>query len=247
MKKLFLYKNQNFKRLIEGQDILKKKINFFSNWLKFLKKLKKEKKILIIFISGETTTGKSTWAIELCKRLGIRNLIHTDIVREFERLKSKKTKDPINFSSYQVYKAYSNKFSTKNLNKGFIYQSQKINKIIKRLIYHSSEYGKITLIEGINIMPSIVKKNYSSYYFINFHLTHTNTISRKKLQKDRFEYNYLNRDINKYKKNQKQFDYLKEFLFKDSIKSNSTIIYVNDPQKMLYEFIYNLNKFIKKL
>ena len=44
MKKIFLYKNQNFKKLIEGQDILKKKINFFSNWLKFLKKLKKEKK-----------------------------------------------------------------------------------------------------------------------------------------------------------------------------------------------------------
>ena len=29
MKKIFLYKNQNFKKLIEGQDILKKKINFF--------------------------------------------------------------------------------------------------------------------------------------------------------------------------------------------------------------------------
>ncbi len=247
MKKIFLYKNQNFKRLIEGQDILKKKINFFSNWLKFIKKLKKEKKILLIFISGESTTGKSTWAIELCKRLGIRNLIHSDIVREFERLNCKKTNEPINFSSYQVHKAYSKKFTTQNFDKGFIKQSQKINKTIKKLILHSSDYGKITLIEGINIMPGIVKKNYSNYYFINFHLTHTNTSSRKKLQKDRFEYNYLNRNIKKYNKNQKQFDYLKSFLFKDATISNSTIIYVNEPQKMLYEFIFNLNKFIKKL
>ena len=29
MKKIFLYKNQNFKKLIEGQDILKKKLIFF--------------------------------------------------------------------------------------------------------------------------------------------------------------------------------------------------------------------------
>lgn len=247
MKKIFLYQNLNFKKLIEGQDILNKKINFFSNWLKLIKKLKKEKKILLIFISGESTTGKSTWAIELCKRLGVRNLIHTDIVREFLRLKKKKNTDVINFSSYNVYKAYSKKFSKANFDKGFFKQSEQINKIIKKLISHSSDYGKITVIEGVNLMPSIIKKNFSNFYFINFHITHRNTSSRKKLQKDRFEYNYLNRNIKKYNNNQREFDYLKLLLLNDATKSNSTVIYVNESKTMLYEFIDNLNRFIKKI
>ena len=134
MKKLFLYNNVNFKKMIDGKDILKnQKIDVFKNWVKFLGKLKKEKKILLIFISGESNTGKSTWGIELCKRFGIRNIIHTDILREFVRSNKKKTSKIqfiyllIKFIEHMIIS-----FQKKILKKDFL---TNVNKLIKFYIH----------------------------------------------------------------------------------------------------------------
>ena len=248
MKKLFLYNNINFKKMIDGKDILKnQKIDVFKNWVKFLAKLKKEKKILLIFISGESNTGKSTWGIELCKRFGIRNLIHTDILREFVRSnKKKKLKDPIHLSSYKVYRAYDNKFSKKNFKKGFFNQCKQIDKVLYPLVKHSSNYGKVTLVEGINLLPSLIKQNYKSQYFINFHITQTDNENKKGMEKDRYEYNYLNRNLKKYVSFKKQLKFLKTILVEDALESKSKIIYSNEAKKMLFDFINTINFFLEK-
>ena len=48
------------------------------------------------------------------------------------------------------------------------------------------------------------------------------------MEKDRYEYNYLNRNLKKYVSFKKQIKFLKTILVEDALESKSKIIYSNE-------------------
>ena len=67
------------------------------------------------------------------------------------------------------------------------------------------------------------------------------------MEKDRYEYNYLNRNLKKYVSFKKQLKFLKTILVEDALESKSKIIYSNEAKKMLFDFINTINFFLETL
>ncbi len=114
---------------------------------------------MIYFIGGAPCTGKSTLAKEIAYRLDITNIICTDTIRCV--LRQAFTPDDYTFmypESHEAWKAYSHKFTPDTLRKGFMAQCEMICTYVIGLIIDAKKYEKITLIEGVHALPSILSK-----------------------------------------------------------------------------------------
>ena len=200
------------------------------NWFNFLNYCKLNKKNLIILISGSSNSGKSSWAIEISKRLGLRNVVHTDTVRNTIRTHNKNDKKSIiHFSSYNCWSKYSKNFTTTSLIKGLKEQSKLMLPYIENIIDEANNNGSFTVIEGIHLIPSILKTNkYKSTFFVKYHLH----VDKEKIIKERMikrtMTNYLNRSPEKYDLQIRQFDTIRNFLKKEALKDQNIKIIENN-------------------
>lgn len=241
------YKDLN-KKIISKKYSKRAKI-----WLEFVTHCKVNRKNLVILIGGASNSGKSSWSIELSKRLGIKNLIQTDTIRNNVRKNNIKDKTSlIHKSSYRCWEKYRNNFSKKAQIKGFIKQSKILMPYIDNLILDSSNNGQFTIIEGIHLIPSMIDlKKYKSTIFIElfFHVK-DNKLALKRMLK-RTKSNYLNRTPEKYLSHNESFNTLKLYLLDEAKNSKENkIIHNIDANKTLdsiFNFIYSeVNKVIKK-
>jgi len=169
---------------------------------------------MIILIAGGSSTGKSTLAKELSKKLKI-NLISSDDIR----IAIQQTHNKNNVINFFLQKNIFNKYDTPYL----IKKHQEVNKIVckglEAVVSHNSYIKNNLIIEGDDILPEFIKqiskkfKNIKSIVLfednkkniiknINKRNRHLNKISKKELEKNiEFIYQDNIRILNSAKKN----------------------------------------------
>ena len=242
----------NYKELTR-KTITKKHTKRIKTWFEFINYCKVNKKNLIILINGASNSGKSSWSIELSKRLGIKNVIQTDTIRNSIRKFYKKDNESIiHKSSYKCWEKYNTKFSKRDQIKGFKEQSKILSPYIDNLILESSNNGQFAIIEGIHLISAIIDKNkYKSTIFIELflHIKNDKLIFKRMLK--RTESNYLNRTPVEYLPHHESFETLKYYLLKEAKNSKINKIIDNaDADKALssiFNFIYlEISRIVKR-
>lgn len=111
----------------------------------------------IILIVGPACSGKSTIAFELSKRLKIRQLIDTDIVRAIKIAQEPNNKY-INTFSFKVWSLFGTSQKKDFVIRGYKKYSSQIRKEIDGLISENSKLNRNVIIEGVHLCPSFLKK-----------------------------------------------------------------------------------------
>ena len=114
---------------------------------------------MIFLIGGTTGTGKSTISAALAHRLGISNVIGTDIIREVIRMDLPVHKYPaIHESSFNAWRAVEETTDSheKEVIHGFREQLKLVNHGIDAVIKRSLIEGISIVIEGIHIVPEFI-------------------------------------------------------------------------------------------
>lgn len=130
----------------------------YINW----RKIRKAQEPLIILIGGASGVGTSSIAFEIANRLGIRNLISTDMIREVMRkIVSKELSPVIHKSSFTAYKAmrvpYPPEFD--QVIAGYKNQVDTVAVGVDAVIERALDEGISIVIEGVHIVPGFIKQN----------------------------------------------------------------------------------------
>lgn len=122
--------------------------------------IRKTKEPLIILIGGASGVGTSSMAFELASRLGVKNLISTDMIREVMRkIVSKELCPVIHKSSFNAFESI--RTPTKSVDpvlEGFINHVDMVNVGVEAIIERSIKEGISTIIEGVHIIPGFVNE-----------------------------------------------------------------------------------------
>jgi 2-phosphoglycerate kinase len=116
---------------------------------------------LIILIGGSSGVGTSSIAFEIANRLGIKNMISTDMIREVMRkIVSKELSPVIHESSFTAYKGLRST-PIQNVDPilaGFIHHVDTVCVGIEAVIERALKEGISIIIEGVHIVPGFIKK-----------------------------------------------------------------------------------------
>jgi len=204
-------------------------------WEAFLKYSQRTGRPLIILIGGCSNVGKSSWALEIAHRFGIRNIVHTDTVRNVLRNLPAKDKYPaVHYSSYQCWKACAKTYSPQALIEGFQEQSRAILPYVNSLIAEAFDSGKFTIIEGMHLIPSLMNLEHlqqlnSLMFFLTVNLP---SLQRERLI-DRCESTYLGRHNKKYEPHIDAFRTLRNFLVSEAQKLSIVVMNNENASKTL--------------
>ncbi len=122
---------------------------------------KKIKEPLIVLVGGATGSGKSTVALEVAHRLGIRNVIGTDYVRQILRtMFSEEILPDIHVSTYAAWETLRVPIAPgeDKIAVGYVEQAKHVLVGIEAIIERALKEGTDVLIEGIHILPSILNR-----------------------------------------------------------------------------------------
>jgi len=125
------------------------------------RKIKTRTEPLVILIGGASGVGTSSIAFEIANRLGIRNMISTDMIREVMRkIVSKELSPVIHESSFTAYKGMRvpppPEFD--DVLAGFRDHVDTVDVGIDAVIERSLKEGISIVIEGVHIVPGFIKK-----------------------------------------------------------------------------------------
>jgi len=126
---------------------------------------------LIVLIGGSTGSGKSSVALEVAHRLGIRNVIGTDYVRQVLRtLFSKDILPDLYLSTYNAYKAVNIPIAPgeDKVVIGYAEQAKHVAVGIEAIIQRATAEGTDVILEGIHILPSILNDELLQNPTVNF-------------------------------------------------------------------------------
>ncbi len=183
----------------------------------------KKNKVKIIMLCGGLGSGKSTISLEIAKRLNIKQIVDTDVIRETLRGEYTQKERPFLYkSSYNSWELLGEKNDI-NIIKGFLKYSKELEHSIKRILDRAEVLGKDMIIEGIHLIPSnfriyLNKKNVG-YFFL--YSNETQQLLNIKSRKKEFHKKSIDRFLNNYYQIRKITEYLK----KDAEKNNCTIIF----------------------
>ena len=116
---------------------------------------------LIILIGGASGVGTSSIAFEIANRLGIRNMISTDMIREVMRkIVSKELSPVIHESSFTAYKGMRVQPPPEfdDVLAGFRDHVDTVGVGIDAVIERSLKEGISIVIEGVHLVPGFIKK-----------------------------------------------------------------------------------------
>lgn len=141
---------------------------------------------LIILIGGTSGVGTSSIAFEIANRLGIRNMIGTDMIREVMRkIVSKELSPVIHESSFTAYKKLRVSPSPEldEVLAGFINHVDTISVGVDAIIERALDEGISMVIEGVHVVPPFIKKDLMEKDNVIFF---TLEVSDEKIHKGRF-------------------------------------------------------------
>ncbi len=125
------------------------------------RQIKKGTEPLVILIGGASGVGTSSIAFEIANRLGIRNMISTDMIREVMRkIVSKELSPVIHESSFTAYKGMRvpppPEFD--DVLAGFRDHVDTVSVGIDAVIERALKEGISIVIEGVHVVPGFIKK-----------------------------------------------------------------------------------------
>lgn len=141
---------------------------------------------LIILIGGTSGVGTSSIAFEIANRLGIRNMVGTDMIREVMRkIVSKELSPVIHESSFTAYKKLRVSPSPEldEVLAGFISHVDTVSIGVDAVIERALDEGISMVIEGVHIVPGFIKKELMEKDNVVFF---TLEVSDDKVHKGRF-------------------------------------------------------------
>lgn len=130
----------------------------YINW----RKIRKSQEPLIILIGGASGVGTSSIAFEIANRLGIRNMISTDMIREVMRkIVSKELFPVIHKSSFNAYKVMRIPSPPEfdEVIAGYKNQVDAVAVGVAAVIERSLDEGISIVIEGVHIVPGFIKED----------------------------------------------------------------------------------------
>ena len=113
---------------------------------------------LIILIGGASGVGTSSIAFELANRLGLKNIISTDMIREVMRKIISKDLNPvIHRSSFDAHESIRTPaIRVDKVIEGFISHVDVVNVGIEAIIERSLKEGISIIIEGVHVVPGFI-------------------------------------------------------------------------------------------
>ena len=123
--------------------------------------VRKSDEPLIILIGGASGVGTSSMAFELANRLGLKNIIGTDMIREVMRkIVSKELNPVIHKSSFDAYESIRTPaIRVDAVIEGFISHVDVVNVGIEAIIERSIKEGISTVIEGVHVVPGFIRED----------------------------------------------------------------------------------------
>ena len=123
--------------------------------------VRKSDEPLIILIGGASGVGTSSMAFELANRLGLKNIIGTDLSREVMRkIVSKELNPVIHKSSFDAYESIRTPaIRVDAVIEGFISHVDVVNVGIEAIIERSIKEGISTIIEGVHVVPGFIRED----------------------------------------------------------------------------------------
>jgi 2-phosphoglycerate kinase len=156
------------KKEVSSEDIVKFSIEWYeTHYPKYADRLRivannfKDHKPIIILLGGVTGIGKSTIASQIAKRLDIRSIMGSDLIREVMRLViSSKLMPTLHTSSYIAFKELSdNVLPTRSpIILGFEDQARKVVTGIEAAITQAIKDVDFMIIEGVHLVPGLIRK-----------------------------------------------------------------------------------------
>lgn len=219
----------------------------FNAFNKFLNEQNRQKKPLIILISGPSIVGKSSIAIEISKLLGIRSVVSTDIIRLIIEKYSPRYSQIASHRSFQCWKVLSKEFTPYFLIKGFEKQCDIISQPIKDVCLSSIINVQNTIVEGIHLTPKVVSNLTETLHayivplFILASKEHLNNI----LLPNRTKSTYMHRPQTGYRDRLDKFYVLLDWWFMEVDKYGFHYI-MNDcsPENLLSKSLKEISSFL---
>jgi len=183
---------------------------------------------IIILLGGGTGVGTTTVGTELAHRLGIKNIIATDSIREVMRKTvSDKLLPALHSSSYDTYKSMSVPLSNEKdkMMTGFKLQVAEVSVGVEAIIERALKEGTPTLIEGLHVIPGFISKELLDKYNVMVFTLH---IKNEKTHKDHlysraFETKFK-RSVEGYMDNFKNIRDIQKYIIKNSEDNKVPVI-----------------------
>lgn len=194
---------------------------------KRLSSLRKSNEPLIILIGGASGVGTSSMAFELANRLGLKNIISTDMIREVMRkIISKELNPVIHKSSFDAYESIRTpSIRIDSVIEGFISHVDVVNVGIEAIIERSVKEGISTIIEGVHIVPGFIRKDLiENNNIIIFTLTVDDEESHKQRFYARCRLPWVKRSLERYMDNFDTIRKTQKFLVEQAKIHDSRII-----------------------
>jgi 2-phosphoglycerate kinase len=150
------------------------------------KRIRKCDEPLIVLIGGASGVGTSSIAFEIANRLGIRNMISTDMIREVMRkIVSKELLPTIYESSYTAYRSLRipppPEFDEVLI--GFRDHVDTVSIGVEAVIERSLKEGISIVIEGVHIVPGFISEDLVKRHNVNMFVL---TLQDEEVHKGRF-------------------------------------------------------------
>lgn len=201
------------------EDIAEKYVNWRS--------LRKSKKPLIVLIGGASGVGTSSMAFELANRLGLKNLISTDMIREVMRkIVSKELNPVIHKSSFDAYESIRTpSIRIDSVIEGYISHVDVVNVGIEAIIERSIKEGISTIIEGVHVVPGFIRQDLiDNNNIIIFTLTVENEESHKQRFYTRCRQPWVKRSLERYMENFETIRKIQRFLIEQAKLNDVRVI-----------------------
>ena len=193
--------------------------------------VRKSDEPLIILIGGASGVGTSSMAFELANRLGLKNIIGTDMIREVMRkIISEELNPVIHKSSFDAYESVRTPaIRVDAVVEGFISHVDVVNVGIEAIIERSIKEGISIIIEGVHVVPGFIREDLIKKGNV---IMFTLTIDDEEMHRQRFytrcRQPWVKRSLEHYMDNFKPIRKTQEFLIDQAEIHDAHIINNSD-------------------
>ena len=193
--------------------------------------VRKSDEPLIILIGGASGVGTSSMAFELANRLGLKNIIGTDMIREVMRkIISEELNPVIHKSSFDAYESVRTPaIRVDAVVEGFISHVDVVNVGIEAIIERSLKEGISIIIEGVHVVPGFIREDLIKKGNV---IMFTLTIDDEEMHRQRFytrcRQPWVKRSLEHYMDNFKPIRKTQEFLIDQAEIDDAHIINNSD-------------------
>ena len=189
--------------------------------------VRKSDEPLIILIGGASGVGTSSMAFELANRLGLKNIIGTDMIREVMRkIVSKELNPVIHKSSFNAYESIRTPaIRVDTVIEGFISHVDVVNVGIEAIIERSIKEGISIIIEGVHVVPGFIREDLMKKDNV---IMFTLTVDDEEMHRQRFytrcRQPWVKRSLEHYMENFETIRKTQQFLIDQAKIHNALII-----------------------